>query len=97
MYHPCNQWELVVLERKYITILDCVFLYTYINCNGYIIHVDMSGIIPEDEDEEQEIYDDAEPLSPLPIDEDIYEELPGERGTKTISTLKYSHRYLWAR
>jgi hypothetical protein len=42
----------------------------------------MSGIIPEDEDEEQEIYDDAESLSPLPIDEDIYEELPGEKGTK---------------
>uniref|UniRef100_A0A8C5F3G1 Src kinase-associated phosphoprotein 2 n=1 Tax=Gadus morhua TaxID=8049 RepID=A0A8C5F3G1_GADMO len=39
---------------------------------------DMSGIIPEDEDEEQEIYDDAESLSPLPIDEDIYEELPEE-------------------
>ncbi|CAL8247084.1 unnamed protein product [Lota lota] len=49
---------------------------------------DMSGIIPEDEDEEQEMYDDVdsvplpESLSPLPVDEDIYEELPGERVTK---------------
>ena len=51
----------------------------------------MSGIIPEDEDEEQEIYDDAESL---PIDEEIYEELPGERFTKSISTLEYSHRSL---
>lgn len=32
----------------------------------------MSGIIPEDEEEEQEVYDDVGQ-----IDEDIYEELPG--------------------
>lgn len=32
----------------------------------------MSGIIPEDEEEEQEVYDDIGL-----IDEDIYEELPG--------------------
>lgn len=32
----------------------------------------MTGIIPEDEDEEQEVYDDVGA-----IDEDIYEELPG--------------------
>lgn len=32
----------------------------------------MSGIIPEDEEEEQEVYDDVGL-----IDEDIYEELPG--------------------
>ncbi|KAK0142214.1 Src kinase-associated phosphoprotein 2 [Merluccius polli] len=38
---------------------------------------DMSGIIPEDEDEEQETYDDVGPV-PQPIDDDIYEELPEE-------------------
>lgn len=32
----------------------------------------MSGVIPVDEDEEQEVYDDVGQL-----DEDIYEELPG--------------------
>lgn len=32
----------------------------------------MSGIIPEDEEEEQELYDDVGA-----IDDDIYEELPG--------------------
>lgn len=35
----------------------------------------MSGIIPED-DEEQEMYDDVGTIA-QPIDEDIYEELPG--------------------
>lgn len=35
----------------------------------------MSGIIPED-DEEQEMYDDVGTIG-QPIDEDIYEELPG--------------------
>lgn len=34
--------------------------------------VDMSGIIPEEEEEVQEVYDDVGP-----IDDDIYEELPG--------------------
>ncbi|GAA6227122.1 src kinase-associated phosphoprotein 2 isoform X1 [Lates japonicus] len=41
---------------------------------------DMSGIIPEEEEEEQEMYDDVGALTdtaePVPIDEDIYEELP---------------------
>uniref|UniRef100_A0A3B4GFA6 Src kinase-associated phosphoprotein 2 n=1 Tax=Pundamilia nyererei TaxID=303518 RepID=A0A3B4GFA6_9CICH len=37
---------------------------------------DMSGIIPED-DEEQEMYDDVGTIT-QPIDEDIYEELPEE-------------------
>lgn len=41
----------------------------------------MSGIIPEDEEEEQEVYDDVgnmdEGDQPVAIDEDIYEELPG--------------------
>uniref|UniRef100_A0AAX7T3Y8 Src kinase-associated phosphoprotein 2 n=1 Tax=Astatotilapia calliptera TaxID=8154 RepID=A0AAX7T3Y8_ASTCA len=37
---------------------------------------DMSGIIPED-DEEQEMYDDVGTIA-QPIDEDIYEELPEE-------------------
>ena len=40
----------------------------------------MSGIIPEDEDEADETYDDVGPV-PQPIDDDIYEELPGERFT----------------
>ena len=43
----------------------------------------MSGCIPEEEDEDQEMYDDVGPMAgvdanePEPIDEDIYEELPG--------------------
>ncbi|TMS10438.1 src kinase-associated phosphoprotein 2 [Larimichthys crocea] len=37
---------------------------------------DMTGIIPEDEDEEQEVYDDVGA-----IDEDIYEELPEEEAS----------------
>ncbi|XP_053182773.1 src kinase-associated phosphoprotein 2 isoform X2 [Scomber japonicus] len=43
---------------------------------------DMSGCIPEEEDEDQEMYDDVGPMAgvdanePEPIDEDIYEELP---------------------
>ncbi|XP_071326459.1 src kinase-associated phosphoprotein 2 isoform X2 [Trachinotus anak] len=41
---------------------------------------DMTGIIPEEEDEDQEMYDDVGPIvntdEPEPIDEDIYEELP---------------------
>lgn len=46
-----------------------------------ILFVDMTGIIPEDEDEEQGMYDDVGPIEDTadsePIDEDIYEELPG--------------------
>ncbi|KAK5862412.1 hypothetical protein PBY51_017812 [Eleginops maclovinus] len=37
---------------------------------------DMTGIIPEDEDEEQEVYDDVDIPESAAIDEDIYEELP---------------------
>ncbi|XP_058502861.1 src kinase-associated phosphoprotein 2 isoform X1 [Solea solea] len=37
---------------------------------------DMTGIIPEDDDEDQEMYDDVGPVEP--IDDDIYEELPEE-------------------
>ncbi|XP_008289265.1 src kinase-associated phosphoprotein 2 isoform X2 [Stegastes partitus] len=41
---------------------------------------DMSGIIPEDEEEEPEMYDDighaVDAPEPEPIDDDIYEELP---------------------
>lgn len=43
--------------------------------NFALLFVDMSGIIPED-DEEQEMYDDVGNIG-QPIDEDIYEELPG--------------------
>lgn len=43
--------------------------------NFALLFVDMSGIIPED-DEEQEMYDDVGNIGE-PIDEDIYEELPG--------------------
>lgn len=43
--------------------------------NFALLFVDMSGIIPED-DEEQEMYDDVGTIA-QPIDEDIYEELPG--------------------
>ncbi|KAM9309124.1 src kinase-associated phosphoprotein 2 isoform 2-T2 [Pholidichthys leucotaenia] len=43
---------------------------------------DMTGIIPEEEEEEQEMYDDVGPMLDVtetePIDEDIYEELPDE-------------------
>ncbi|TNN78433.1 Src kinase-associated phosphoprotein 2 [Liparis tanakae] len=43
---------------------------------------DMTGIIPEDEEEDQEVYDDVGPVEDIadsePIDEDIYEELPEE-------------------
>lgn len=42
--------------------------------------VDMSGIIPEDEDE-QDMYDDVgaitDAMEAEPIDDDLYEELPG--------------------
>ncbi len=44
------------------------------------LFVDMTGIIPEDEEEEQEVYDDVGAIDEAvdaPIDEDIYEELPG--------------------
>uniref|UniRef100_A0A3Q4HDD2 Src kinase associated phosphoprotein 2 n=1 Tax=Neolamprologus brichardi TaxID=32507 RepID=A0A3Q4HDD2_NEOBR len=44
--------------------------------NFALLFVDMSGIIPED-DEEQEMYDDVGTIA-QPIDEDIYEELPEE-------------------
>ncbi|XP_023155199.1 src kinase-associated phosphoprotein 2 isoform X2 [Amphiprion ocellaris] len=41
---------------------------------------DMTGIIPEEEEDEQEMYDDigqaADAVEPEPIDDDIYEELP---------------------
>ncbi|XP_040901167.1 src kinase-associated phosphoprotein 2 isoform X2 [Toxotes jaculatrix] len=39
---------------------------------------DMTGIIPEEDDEEQEMYDDVGAITDTagPIDEDIYEELP---------------------
>ncbi|XP_068426489.1 src kinase-associated phosphoprotein 2 [Clinocottus analis] len=41
---------------------------------------DMTGIIPEDDEEDQEVYDDVGPIEDLPepelIDEDIYEVLP---------------------
>ncbi|XP_071397122.1 src kinase-associated phosphoprotein 2 [Centroberyx affinis] len=44
---------------------------------------DMTGIIPEEEEEDQEMYDDVGPAEPAaaepgPIDDDIYEELPEE-------------------
>ncbi|XP_071775429.1 src kinase-associated phosphoprotein 2 [Centroberyx gerrardi] len=44
---------------------------------------DMTGIIPEEEEEDQEMYDDVGPAGPAaaepePIDDDIYEELPEE-------------------
>ncbi|XP_037642141.1 src kinase-associated phosphoprotein 2 [Sebastes umbrosus] len=43
---------------------------------------DMTGIIPEEDDEEQEVYDDVgaieDTAESAPIDEDIYEELPEE-------------------
>lgn len=43
---------------------------------------DMTGIIPEEDEEEQEVYDDVgaieDTAEPAPIDEDIYEELPEE-------------------
>ncbi|XP_029927397.1 src kinase-associated phosphoprotein 2 isoform X2 [Myripristis murdjan] len=41
---------------------------------------DMTGIIPEEDYEEQEMYDDVGPTTAesAPIDEDIYEELPEE-------------------
>ncbi|KAM9852008.1 src kinase-associated phosphoprotein 2 [Aulostomus maculatus] len=43
---------------------------------------DMTGMIPEEDYEEQEVYDDVEPLPDSaecePIDEEIYEELPDE-------------------
>ncbi|XP_034409382.1 src kinase-associated phosphoprotein 2 isoform X1 [Cyclopterus lumpus] len=43
---------------------------------------DMTGIIPEDEEEDQEVYDDVGPIEDVVeselIDEDIYEELPEE-------------------
>lgn len=37
----------------------------------------MSGVIPEEEDDDQEMYDDVTVPKPA-IDEDIYEELPRE-------------------
>ncbi|XP_033983968.1 src kinase-associated phosphoprotein 2 [Trematomus bernacchii] len=37
---------------------------------------DMPGIIQEDEEEEQDVYDDVDIPASEPIDEDIYEELP---------------------
>lgn len=44
------------------------------------LFVDMTGIIPEDEDE-QDMYDDVGAIvdtpASEPIDEDLYEELPG--------------------
>lgn len=56
------------------------------------LFVDMSGIIPEEEEEEQEMYDDVGALTdtaePVPIDEDIYEELPGP--TACFITVKTS-------
>ncbi|KAF7669461.1 hypothetical protein LDENG_00186510 [Lucifuga dentata] len=39
---------------------------------------DMTGIIPVDEDEDQEMYDDVGPNVSATIDDDIYEELPEE-------------------
>lgn len=38
----------------------------------------MSGVIPEEDDYEQEMYDDVTVPPVPPIDEDIYEELPRE-------------------
>lgn len=44
-----------------------------------VYDADMTGIIPEEDYEEQEMYDDVGPTTAesAPIDEDIYEELPG--------------------
>ncbi|XP_029360285.1 src kinase-associated phosphoprotein 2 isoform X2 [Echeneis naucrates] len=43
---------------------------------------DLTGIIPEEDDEDQEMYDDVgaitNPADSVPIDEEIYEELPDE-------------------
>ena len=55
----------------------------------------MTGSIPEEEEEDQEMYDDVGPMAdtaePEAIDEDIYEELPGLIQTHfitlTISTV----------
>lgn len=71
----------------------CVFNFFFyylvfaatVHCELTLLHsyTDMEGIIPLEE--EQDTYDDCVPLSaasipapmPAPIDDDIYEELPG--------------------
>ncbi|KAG7254946.1 hypothetical protein CRUP_013877, partial [Coryphaenoides rupestris] len=40
---------------------------------------DMSGVIPEEDDDDQEMYDDVTVPNSLPIDDDIYEELPRDQ------------------
>lgn len=54
----------------------------------------MSGIIPEDE-EEQDMYDDVGAIdstsAPEPIDEDLYEELPGLT-THVLTVMLELHR-----
>lgn len=45
-------------------------------CVWLCVFADMSGVIPLDE-EDQETYDDIGAVEAEPIDDDIYEELPG--------------------
>lgn len=81
----------------------CIIPYVT-TCVHVFLCVDTSGVIPEDEDEEQEMYDDIGPTVPRPtsadsepIDDDIYEELPGqpfhtpwtELSLYTLSSLSY--------
>lgn len=66
-----NEYSLLWLHKKYVLAYNVS------------VFVDMSGLIPEEEDEDQEMYDDVGPMvdndtaEPEAIDEDIYEELPG--------------------
>lgn len=60
-------------------------MVTYYVC----LFVDMSGNIPEEEEDDQEMYDDVGPMADTAvselIDEDIYEELPGPIRTHILS------------
>ena len=56
---------------------DASFLPDGDNKHWSLVFADMTGIIPEEEDEDDgETYDDVGQM-PEPIDDDIYEELPG--------------------
>ena len=65
----------IIFHRQMLKGLCAYISQTY----SVPLFVDMSGIIPIDEEEEQEVYDDIGSIEDETeaIDEDIYEELPG--------------------
>lgn len=56
--------------------------------NPILLRVDMTGIIPEEEEEEQELYDDVGQM------DEIYEELPGLIRHVNIRSYRFGRHFI---